>query len=146
MSQRIVSPCVGMCSTTVGDRVCRGCQRHDGEIREWFGFSDRERELRMLALDTLREQVAGRFLCVVDAQALEAQMCRHRIRFRAEQPALSRAVELLRVGRQRIRDLSRYGLEPVLEGEGLPPETLHVALTEALLREAYRRQQHDVLC
>ncbi|GGX77850.1 DUF1289 domain-containing protein [Litchfieldella qijiaojingensis] len=146
MSQRIVSPCVGLCSTTVGDRVCRGCQRHDGEIREWFGFPGEERESRMEALDALRERVAGHFLRVIDSDALEAQMRRHRIRFRAEQPPLSQAVELLRVGRQRIRDLSRYGLEPISEGRGLTPEALHAELAEALMREAHHRREHDALC
>lgn len=35
-AKRIQSPCVGLCSTTVGDRVCRGCQRTEDEIRDWF--------------------------------------------------------------------------------------------------------------
>ncbi|MFC3285154.1 DUF1289 domain-containing protein [Litchfieldella rifensis] len=145
MSRRIVSPCVGLCSTTVGDPVCRGCQRHDAEIREWFSLLDRERELRMAELDALREQVAEHFFRVFDAEALEAQMRRHRIRFRPEQPPLSRAVELLRVGRQHIRDLSRYGLEPVATGQGLAPEVLYAELTGALLTAARERHRHDPL-
>lgn len=33
------SPCIGVCSTGLGDDVCRGCERTLGEIREWGGMS-----------------------------------------------------------------------------------------------------------
>ncbi len=135
----IASPCVGLCSTTLGDRTCRGCQRGDAEIRDWFGLTAQERDSRMVELDALRERVAGRYLRLVDAEALEAQLRRHRIRFRAEQPGLSRAVELLRVGRERIRDLARYGLEPVGAGVDLTPVELHERLAGELRRAAEAR-------
>lgn len=138
MAGRIASPCVGLCSTTVGDRVCRGCQRIDDEIRDWPALDGEARERRMTELDALRVEVAGRHLSVVDAAALEAQLVRHRIRFRADQPPLSRAVELLRVGRDRIRDLSRYGLAPV---EPLDAATLHARLAADLLDAAEARRE-----
>lgn len=141
MAGRVASPCVGLCSTTVGDRVCRGCQRIDDEIRDWPALGGDEREQRMAELDALRVDVAGRHLSVVDADALEAQLVRHRIRFRAEQPPLSRAVELLRVGRDRIRDLSRYGLAPLEPLEPLDAATLHARLAADLLAAAEARRE-----
>ncbi|MCE9666027.1 DUF1289 domain-containing protein [Halomonas sp. M5N1S17] len=140
MAASITSPCVGLCSTTLGDPVCRGCQRGDVEILDWFGLSGDEREARMAELDALRETVAGRFLQVVDAECLEAQLLRYRIRFRPEQPALSRAVELLRVGRTRIQDLSRYGLVPGEAALGLDVAELHARLSQALTEAAECRQ------
>lgn len=137
MAGRVTSPCVGLCSTTVGDRVCRGCQRLDGEIRDWAALAGEERERRMVELDALRAAVAGRHLVVEDGEALEAQLRRHRIRFRHDQPALSRAVELLRVGRGRIRDLSRYGLVP---REGLDAATLHARISAELMAAAEARR------
>ncbi|SDK89678.1 hypothetical protein SAMN05661010_00456 [Modicisalibacter muralis] len=150
MTQRIASPCVGLCSTTVGDRVCRGCQRNDDEIRDWFAYSDAERRSRMHELDALRAEVAAEYLRVSDAQMLQAQLERHRIRFRADQPPLSRAVELLRVGRSRIRDLARYGLQPHGKGSGLSADELHEAIMKTLLERGEARRlasdpltQHD---
>ncbi|MBW5799048.1 DUF1289 domain-containing protein [Halomonas elongata] len=140
MAGRVVSPCVGLCSTTVGDRVCRGCQRIDDEIRDWPGFEADERQRRMDELDALRVSVAGRHLSVVDGEALQAQLERHRIRFREDQPALSRAVELLRVGRGRIRDLSRYGLEPRV---ALDAATLHERIASELMSAAEARRLSD---
>ncbi|WP_444984241.1 DUF1289 domain-containing protein [Halomonas mongoliensis] len=135
----IASPCVGLCSTTLGDRTCRGCQRADTEIRDWFGLDADTRRARMAELDALREAVAGRYLRLVDAKVLEAQLSRHRIRFRPEQPGLSRAVELLRVGREQIRELARYGLAPAGEGEGLALPELHARLAAELRAAADAR-------
>ncbi len=45
------SPCVGVCSTGLGDDVCRGCGRTLEEIREWAAMSDEERAGVMRRLD-----------------------------------------------------------------------------------------------
>ncbi|MGR2737210.1 DUF1289 domain-containing protein [Billgrantia sp. Q4P2] len=141
MCARIASPCVGLCSTTLGDPVCRGCQRTDDEIVGWMALSAAQRDSRMAELDALRERVAGRFLYVADEACLEAQLQRYRIRFRPEQPPLSRAVELLRVGRDRIRELQRYGLVPQQSVAGLSAAELHARLSEQLLEEASERRR-----
>lgn len=136
MGERIVSPCVGVCSTTLGDRVCRGCQRTDSEIRDWPAYGGGERRARLADIDRLRAEIAGRYLVVEDAALLESQLQRHRIRFREDQPALSRAVELLRVGRGRIRELSRYGLAGL---EHQDAAVLHAAIARDLLAAVDRR-------
>ncbi|TVU70577.1 MULTISPECIES: DUF1289 domain-containing protein [Cobetia] len=141
---RILSPCVGVCSTTVGDTVCRGCQRHDHEILDWFGYDSEQRSQRMAELDALRSHVAARWLIVHDEAVLTAQMERHRIRFRQGQSALSRAVELLRVGRTRIRDLEAYGLTVREIGNKLDPERLFSQINDEIMVEATRRADNDM--
>ena len=140
----IASPCVGLCSTTLGDATCRGCQRADVEIRDWFGLAPDARAARIAELDALREAVAGRYLRLVDDVALAEQLARHRIRCRPEQPGLSRAVELLRVGRERIRELARYGLAPREAAAGLSVVELHEHIAAELAAAAERRRH--VLC
>ncbi|WP_136063886.1 DUF1289 domain-containing protein [Modicisalibacter radicis] len=142
MSQRIVSPCVGLCSTTVGDSVCRGCQRHESEIRDWFVYSDATRREVMQRLDAWRARIAGEYLSVSDEAQLEAQLVRHRIRHRPDQPALSRAVELLRVGRGRMRDITRYGLQAHGKGLHLSADELHKAIATALMAHAEAQRLH----
>ncbi|GHE22755.1 DUF1289 domain-containing protein [Halomonas urumqiensis] len=136
----IVSPCVGLCSTTLGDRTCRGCQRADSEIHDWPGLSHDERRARLVALDSLREAVAGRYLQLLDSDAFDAQMRRHRIRSRSDQPGLSKAVELLRVGRDRIRDLRCYGLAPLGEARHLSVAELHDRIAADLASAAELRR------
>ena len=37
----VKSPCIGICtSTSLGDRVCRGCKRRDYEVIGWNQYSD----------------------------------------------------------------------------------------------------------
>lgn len=36
-------PCVGECTTTTGDTVCRGCGRTVEEIRDWPGYTHEQR-------------------------------------------------------------------------------------------------------
>lgn len=147
MAGRIASPCIGVCSTTVGDSVCRGCQRTSSEIVEWFGMTSTQREQRMKQLDVMREQVAEPFFSVVNTELLNDQLKRHRIRIRDDQPPLSCAVELLRTGRRQMRDLSRYGLVAHRAGsiESLY-EQLCVALNEAAeaRRHAAEKPSQDI--
>ena len=139
MTQVVVSPCVGLCSTTVGDNVCRGCQRHDQEILRWFSLDGDERERRIGELDALRIEVAANFVEVIDEDLLERQMRRHRVRFRSAQPAASRVIELLRVGRDRIGDLAAYGiaLRPGVPGQ---PQQLYAAISQALQQAGEERR------
>ena len=47
------SPCVGMCSTALGDAVCIGCQRTFEEVFRWNQLSDQDKSAinaRLLAL------------------------------------------------------------------------------------------------
>ncbi|KUM02520.1 DUF1289 domain-containing protein [Chromobacterium subtsugae] len=38
------SPCIALCSTALGDNVCRGCARTFGEISQWCFMGADERE------------------------------------------------------------------------------------------------------
>ena len=37
------SPCVGICSTSLGDEVCIGCGRSFDEVRLWNTMTDAEK-------------------------------------------------------------------------------------------------------
>lgn len=49
------SPCVGVCSTTLGDDVCRGCGRTFEQIRDWFGYTPEQRDEIMTRLASSQE-------------------------------------------------------------------------------------------
>ncbi len=53
------SPCIGYCSTSLGDEVCRGCGRTSDEIIQWLLLSEEERRRiwkRVNAMDTIRNR------------------------------------------------------------------------------------------
>jgi uncharacterized protein len=37
------SPCVGICSTSLGDEICMGCNRTFDEVRLWNSLPDAEK-------------------------------------------------------------------------------------------------------
>ena len=43
--KRSSTPCLGICSTTFGDEVCKGCKRFSHEIVNWTKYSLEEREI-----------------------------------------------------------------------------------------------------
>ncbi|WP_212785896.1 DUF1289 domain-containing protein [Ferrigenium kumadai] len=46
------SPCVGYCTTVLGDDICRSCLRTFDEITRWVGMSDEERRAVNLRIAT----------------------------------------------------------------------------------------------
>lgn len=60
------TPCVGMCSTTFGDLVCRGCKRWAHEITGWNAFDDAEKACVVARLDALREGCVDAVLVIDD--------------------------------------------------------------------------------
>lgn len=39
----IKPPCIGRCSCTLGDDVCRGCFRTADEVRDWNGYTQEQK-------------------------------------------------------------------------------------------------------
>lgn len=37
------SPCIGICSTGIGDEICRGCGRTFEEVNNWHSYSKAEK-------------------------------------------------------------------------------------------------------
>lgn len=64
------TPCVGICSTTYGDLVCRGCKRFAHEIVQWNGFDEPQRLAVWERLLALRAGAVGALLAVDDHRRL----------------------------------------------------------------------------
>jgi len=60
------TPCVGICSTTYGDLVCRGCKRFAHEIVQWNGYDGEQQERVWQRLLELRNAVVEQHLQVAD--------------------------------------------------------------------------------
>ena len=64
------TPCIGICSTTYGDLVCRGCKRFAHEIVGWNNYRDDQRDLIWTRLHALLAQSVRVYLHVVDEALL----------------------------------------------------------------------------
>ena len=77
MQTRVPTPCVGLCSTTYGDSVCRGCKRFAHEIVDWNRYDDQQKSAVLSRLTQLMLGVVSRYLLVIDAQRLQDALDSH---------------------------------------------------------------------
>ena len=76
MATRRPTPCVGICSTTYGDLVCRGCKRYAHEIVQWNGYDEAQQQLVWQRLKSMRDEVLGQVVECVDQQRFQ-NYCQH---------------------------------------------------------------------
>jgi len=56
------SPCIGVCTTVVGDEICRGCGRKAQEVIDWNRMSTEARKVvaDRLMIESIRRQIKQR--------------------------------------------------------------------------------------
>jgi uncharacterized protein len=106
---RVRTPCIGVCSTGIGDSVCRGCKRFSHEVIHWNGYSEAQKQIvdKRLA-DFLSTCMRNRFV-VTDDGLLEWQLQVQQVRFNPEHDAYVRLFTLLKAGASQIKDPEKYG-------------------------------------
>ena len=108
MKKRRPTPCVGICSTTFGDLVCRGCKRFSHEIVDWNSYDDSQKEIIWERLEKIKEQVVGQIVRRKDEKlfqsAIEAQKINEQQEHQATYALLQRLV-------RHSKELSFAGLE-----------------------------------
>src|SRR4051794_3981548 len=106
------TPCIGICSTTYGDLVCRGCKRFAHEIVSWNGYAQTQRDRVWERLMALRDQATAAFVLVADLALLRRFAATLRLPIEAASP-MTLAYEVLRRRARDVAHLSEVGLEPV---------------------------------
>ncbi|MBB3046423.1 hypothetical protein FHR99_000659 [Litorivivens lipolytica] len=107
---RVTTPCIGVCSTALGDSVCRGCKRFSHEVIDWNGYNEEQKQAIDRRLDDFLSQVVGNKLRIVDAGLLEWQMQVQQIRFKPHKRPEVWAFALLKAGAAQIKDPAEFGL------------------------------------
>lgn len=72
IKKKIRSPCVGICSTTYGDLVCRGCRRFSHEIVGWNGYSEEQKISILERLKQIKKEVVSQHLLIANLSRFEA--------------------------------------------------------------------------
>ncbi|GBL55902.1 DUF1289 domain-containing protein [Pseudomonas sp. R3.Fl] len=138
-SQRIKTPCVGLCSTVYGDLVCRGCKRFHHEVVNWNLYGEEEKRAVWKRLEVLLVQVMVAKLEVFDAPRLRAQLEQRQVRFVPEQSPYCWAYQLIARGSRLIQNLDAYGVALLPEFRERPLPELRDAIDREffLLSEAH---------
>lgn len=116
---RIPTPCVGLCSTTYGDSVCKGCKRFAHEIVDWNRYDESQKATVIFRLAQLIDSVVARYILVIDSSRLEVALRENGFRFRVDQAPSWWAYDLMRQTKGRIADLSACGLRQIPEAKHL---------------------------
>ena len=106
----VKTPCVGICSTGIGDTVCRGCKRFAHEVIDWNAYSHAQRLIIAQRLEQFLAQIVQNMIHINDQKLLLTQIKHQQIQFNAEQNPYCWVFDLLRAGASQIQDLSLYGL------------------------------------
>lgn len=127
--RRPATPCVGICSTTYGDLVCRGCKRFAHEVRGWNGYSHEQQEAIWTRLKKIRGGCVTKFVEIVDPDKL-ARVTEGRVA-----PDETMPMRALEVIKNKIATLSQSGLRIQTPAGDLPERLLF----DAIEREFYVR-------
>lgn len=108
--QRSSTPCLGICSTTYGDDVCRGCKRFIHEVINWNSYSNDEKEIVNSRLEEFKVTILTHRFKVTDAELLSSKLKEHAINFNDALDPITWIFDLLRASSQDL-DLELFGLE-----------------------------------
>ncbi len=126
--KRVPTPCVGICSTGIGDDVCRGCKRFAHEVIEWNLYSDPQRASIAMRLESLLVTVVKHKITVFDAERLRLQMRHQQVQFNEQQNPHCWVFDLLKAGATQIYDMSIYGLQKTPEWRDAPLQEIRSAI------------------
>ena len=101
------TPCVGICSTTYGDLVCRGCKRFAHEIVEWNGYDEVQQDAVRERLQRLRDEVLMLVLDCNDDGLLQRAIADAGL---TDLDPMEQRYQLLRFMVRRGQDLASAGL------------------------------------
>ncbi|ARN76496.1 DUF1289 domain-containing protein [Oceanicoccus sagamiensis] len=108
---RVKTPCIGVCSTGIGDSVCRGCKRFAHEVIHWNGYSQAEKRIIDQRLEGFLAQIVATKMRVTQQDLLQWNLDTQQIPYPSHKSPYIWAYELLRAGASQLGDLSQYGLE-----------------------------------
>jgi predicted Fe-S protein YdhL (DUF1289 family) len=107
----VKTPCVGICSTGIGDNVCRGCKRFAHEVIDWNAYTNEQKLIIAERLESFLVQVVQLHFEIFDEELLLSQVKHQQILFKPEQNPYCWLFDLLRAGASQINDLSVYGVK-----------------------------------
>jgi len=143
----VMTPCVGICSTSIAGSVCRGCKRYAHEVIRWNSYTAEEREIIWRRLEQFRCTIISNWLEVVDDTLLKTQLEKQRIKFNPTLDSRAWAYDLLRAGASQIENPAPYGLRLLPRCQGMTLTVVNEAIEKeylALSEAHYARYFTDV--
>ena len=128
--KRSSTPCLGICSTTFGDEVCKGCKRFAHEIVSWTKYSLKEREIINDRLEKFKIKILqGRFE-IIDPNLLANKLEEKAINFNQSLDPITWIFDLFRAAGSQEFNLNNYGIKSL---NYFNPKTIKDEINDELL-------------
>ena len=108
---RSSTPCIGICSTTFGDDVCKGCKRFSHEITNWGKFSTDERAVVNSRLEQFKTTILEEKFTISDSELFESKMNEFSINFNSSLEPITWIFDLLRASSSKDLNVNDFGVE-----------------------------------
>ncbi len=128
------SPCVGICSTGIGDLVCRGCKRFFYEVIDWNSYTPDQKEAIHARLRKLLHQTLEHSLVIVDAERMQRLAAEHSLPVFCDESMLDLAYRLLQSSAGSIQDVRTLGIDVAKPGSSRLSQDLAQRIEEHFYR------------
>ena len=135
---RSTTPCLGICSTTYGDDVCKGCKRFVHEIIGWPKFSQDERALVNDRLEKFKILILKDRFKIVDQDLLQIKLRENAINYNNSIDPLTWIFDLLRAAGSQSLDLNQFGITSLMSYDSSTIKDINQELLE--LSEAHHER------
>lgn len=109
LDRPVKTPCIGVCSTGIGDAVCRGCKRFSHEVIDWNSYSHEQKRVIDRRLAGFLSQCVSNKLQVTDARLLAWQLEVQKIRHNPDHDEYCWVFALMKAGAGQIDDPADFG-------------------------------------
>ena len=135
----VKTPCIGVCSTGIGDSVCRGCKRFAHEVIHWNSYSPEQKRVVDRRLAEFLSQCVSNKLEVTDKAVLRWQLEVQQIQFTEHHDEYCWAYSLIKAGGSQIDNTTEFGFEVDLSFRQMPLTELRLLIDQEyyILSEAH---------
>jgi len=116
----VKTPCIGVCSTGIGDTVCRGCKRFAHEVINWNSYTADQKRVIDSRLSQFLSQCVSNKLRVTDVKLLEWQLSVQQISYTKNHDEYCWAYSLIKAGASQIQQPAEYGFELDIRYRDIP--------------------------
>ena len=128
---RSTTPCLGICSTTYGDDVCKGCKRFVHEVINWNKYNTNEKEVVNSRLEEFKLLILKERFEILDSSIFENKLKENAINFNNALNPLTWIFDLLRAAGSQELDLAQFGIKALI---AYNPNTIKDEINDELLK------------
>ena len=111
LDRPVKTPCIGVCSTGIGDNVCRGCKRFCHEVIDWNSYTPAQKQAIDERLRDFLSRCVSNKLRVTDRALLQWQLRVQQISYNENHDEYCWVFTLLKAGAGQITTTGDYGFE-----------------------------------